>query len=84
MSTLESIAMKGTEAVKHLRRQKRAEGFPFMINDDNLPSGQCYLEQPDGSIQLVTLSTNGRNFDIVRELNVQERESLRLKYGLSD
>lgn len=82
MSILESIAMKGTEAVKRLRREQLAEGFSFMINDDSLPSGQCYLEQPDGSIQLVKLSTNGRDFDVVRELSAQEREDLRLKYGL--
>lgn len=84
MSTLQSIAIKGTEAVKRLRRQKLASGLPFMINDDGLPSGQCYLEQPDGSIQLVKLAENARDFDFIRELSIQESNELRLKYGLSD
>ncbi len=83
MTTLQSIAMKGTEAVKRLRRQNLAEGFPFMINDDSLPSGQCYLEQPDGSVQLVKLATNGRDFDLIRELSVQESNLLRAKYELA-
>lgn len=84
MTTLQSIAMKGTEAVKRLRRQTLDEGFPFMINDEGLPSGHCYLEQPDGSIQLVTLATNGRDFDLVHELTIQESNDLRVKHGLSD
>lgn len=70
--------------MKRLRQQNLAEGFPFMINDDGLPSGQCYLEQPDGSIQLVRLATNSRDFDLVRQLNAQESNDLRLKYGLTD
>lgn len=76
--------MKGTAAVKRLRRQTLAEGFPFMVNDDSLPSGHCYLEQPNGSIQLVKLATNGRDFDFVRELGAQESSDLRTKYGLFD
>ena len=84
MQTLQSIEAKGTAAVKRLRRQKLASGIPFMINDTNLPSGQCYLEYPNGSIQLVTLSTDAKNFDEVRELSEQESILLRMKYGLSD
>lgn len=83
MLSLESIAAKGTEAVKRLRREQLTEGFSFMINDDGLPSGQCYLEQPDGSVQLVELATNGRDFDSVRELSAQESDNLRAKYGLT-
>lgn len=84
MSTLQSTAAQGTEAVKRLRRQKLASGLPFMINDSELLSGQCYLEQPDGSIQLVKLAASTRDFDFVRELSEQERRQLRSKYGLTD
>ncbi|NTS39424.1 hypothetical protein HRG84_00785 [Flavisolibacter sp. BT320] len=74
---------KGTAAVKHLRKQKLAAGVPFMINSNELPSNQCYLEFPDGSIQLVSLSKNGRDFNIIRDLSTQESQQVRVKFGLA-
>lgn len=84
MLTLQNIERKGTAAVKRLRSQKLANGLPFMINSKELPSNQCYLEYPDGSIHLVTLSRTARDFDMIRELSIQERSRLRIKYKLAD
>ena len=33
--------------IKSLRKEKHAQGLP-MINSNELPSYQCYLEYPDG------------------------------------
>lgn len=83
MLTLQNIEEKGTAAVKRLRIQKLAKGLPFMINSKELPSNQCYLEYPDGSIHLVILSKNARDFDIIRELSTQESRRLRTKFKLA-
>lgn len=40
----------GNAAVKKLRITKLRNGHPFMINSEDLPGYQCYLEYPDGSI----------------------------------
>lgn len=50
MLTLQNIEKKGTEAVKRLRIQKLEKGLPFIINSKELPSNQCYLEYPGGTI----------------------------------
>lgn len=84
MLTLQNIQGKGTAAVKRLRTQKLAKGLPFMINSKELPSNQCYLEYPNGSIHLVTLSKTAREFDVIRELSIQESSRLRIRYKLSD
>jgi hypothetical protein len=69
MIELKSIERKGTEAVGKLRQQKLSNGHPFMINSKALPTIQCYLEFPDGSIKLATLKKSGRDFEIIRELS---------------
>ena len=38
--------------IKSLRKEKLSQGLPFMINSEDLPSYQCYLEYPDGSIKI--------------------------------
>ena len=75
---------KGTAAVKRLRRQKLAKGLPFMINAKELPSNQCYLEYPDGTIQLASLAENKRDFNLVRQLSPLEAKQLRMKFKLAD
>ncbi len=80
---LQNIERKGTAAVKRLRCQKLAKGVPFMINSKELPSGQCYLEHSNGTIQLVTLSKGTKDFDVIRELDLQETSRLRIKFGLA-
>jgi hypothetical protein len=84
MLLLQNIEKKGTAAVKRLRSQKLAKGLPFMINSKELPSYQCYLEYPSGIIQLVTLSKNARDFDVIRELSIPESKRLRSKLKLAD
>jgi len=63
---------KGTEAVKRLREEKLRNGVPFMINAKELPTNQAYLEYPDGTIKLVSVSKGARQFTFVRELTKEE------------
>ncbi|WP_257670955.1 hypothetical protein [Parapedobacter tibetensis] len=53
MSELEVLENIGTSAVRRLRNSKLSTGKPFMINADELPSGQSYLEYPDGKVWVV-------------------------------
>jgi hypothetical protein len=52
MTALQSIEKIGNEAVQELRLLKLRNGQAFMINSKDLKSSQCYLEYPDGSIQM--------------------------------
>jgi hypothetical protein len=53
-----------------------------MINSNDLPRNQCYLEYPDGKITLVSFSRATRDFMPVRKLSNVEAASLRGKFGL--
>ena len=83
MTALQTIGKIGTEAVQNLRLQKLRSGNPFMINSKDLEPCQCYLEYPDGSIQLVFLKKAAREFTVIRTLSSSEELSLRSRYGLS-
>lgn len=83
MEKLQKIERTGTAAVKRLRNQKLLKGLPFMINSKELPSNQCYLEYPNGSVKLATLAKNGRDFEIIRELTPLESRRLRTKFKLA-
>lgn len=80
--TSKELSKVGTDAVKRLRVQKLSEGFPFMINSNDLPLGQCYLEYPNGKIVLSTLSSESRDFVMIRELTYAEGQELRMKFDL--
>jgi len=82
MSDLEVLEDIGTAAVKRLRQQELAAGFPFLINSKELPSKQSYLEYPDGSISIVTVAANKRSFDTVRKLSTDEVQALRNRFNL--
>lgn len=82
MGELEVIERIGTNAVKKLRESKLAAGLPFMINSKDLPSKQCYLEFPDHSIQIVTVSADAHSFITIQILEPQEADLIRLKYSL--
>jgi hypothetical protein len=71
------LEQSGLLALQHLRRDKLKNGHPFMINSSKLPVGQCYLEFPDGTIQIVTLSRTKKDFEVVRELSIEEQTSIR-------
>jgi hypothetical protein len=81
MTALQTIEKIGNEAVQELRLQKLRNGQPFMINSKELKSNQCYLEYPDGTIQLVFLKNAAREFTVIRTLSRPETESLRKRYG---
>jgi len=82
MSELEVIERIGTSAVKQLRDNKLAAGVPFMINSKDLPSKQSYLEYPDHSIQIVTVSADAHSFITVKVLDAREADLVRVKYNL--
>ncbi|MBN9381108.1 MAG: hypothetical protein J0H74_10095 [Chitinophagaceae bacterium] len=81
MTALQTIEKMGNEAVQKLRLQKLANGRPFMINSKDLETNQCYLEYPDGKIQLVFLKNAAKEFTVIRTLSSVEEHSLRKKYG---
>lgn len=66
----------GLLAIQILRKEKLDRGHTFMINSGALPDDQCYLEHPDGSIEVVTISHSKKNFETVRVLSNQESVSL--------
>lgn len=71
------LEQSGLLALQDLRKNKLKQGHPFMINSGKLPVGQCYLEFPDGTIQLVTLSRTRIDFEVIRKLSVKEQITLR-------
>jgi hydrogenase maturation factor HypF (carbamoyltransferase family) len=83
MTALQIIEKTGNEAVQKLRLQKLRSGRPFMINSKDLESNQCYLEYPDGSIQLVFLENAAKEFTMIRTLSPSEELALRSRFGLS-
>jgi hypothetical protein len=78
------MQLAGTIAVKNLRRNKLQNGQPFMINSNDLPGNQCFIEYPDATIKLVTISGSGLDFVVIRVLSENESIALRQKYNLSD
>lgn len=71
------LEQSGLLAIQLLRRNKLKHGHPFMINSHKLPDDQCYLEYPDGSIQLVTMCRSKKDFEVIRELSTEEQTSIR-------
>lgn len=63
--------------IKSLRRKKLSHGLSFMINSDMLPSYQCYMEYPDGSIKIVEANSQASDFKIIQELDFLNAEVLR-------
>lgn len=82
MNTLQRYGQIGTDAVRKLRENKLRAGLPFMINVDDLSSNQCYLELPNGVIQLVELNSRKDDFSVVRILSETEVEQIRTELQL--
>ena len=80
MTALQTIEQIGNQAVKRLRVKKLRNGLPFMINSNELNSDQCYLEFPDGKIQLVYLEHAAKEFTVIRTLSISEEQLLRKKF----
>lgn len=80
MSTINLTSKKGTSAVKRLREQKLRSGLPFMINVRELSTNQCYLEYPNGIINLIAIAHSSRDMEIIRELTSLEADLLRDRF----
>ena len=76
------IEERTRKAILELRKTKLISGHPFMINTEEHPVGQCWLEYPDGYIHLVTLSKCKTDFEIIRVLSIEESNSLRKSLGI--
>lgn len=77
------LERSGLLAIQLLRKTKLKQGHPFMINSSTLPVDQCYLEFPDGTIQLVTLNRKKKDFEIVRDLSAEEQTSIKKCFSLA-
>jgi hypothetical protein len=66
----------GTIALRNLRKEKFAMGFPFMINVAGLPDFQCYFEYPDGSMSLVMLDDSKRDFIEIEKLSTKAAKQI--------
>ena len=66
-----------TNKIKSLRKEKHAQGLPFMINSDELPSYQCYLEYPDGTIKIAEANSKESDFIIIEELDFLNAELIK-------
>lgn len=82
MKQLQEIERTGNAAVRKLRLNKLKKGLPFMINSKDLPRYQCYLEYPDGSIELVSITKEAREFTFIRQLSLHEVNTIRLRFNL--
>lgn len=80
---IKQLEKAGTEAIRNLRAGKFREGLPFMINSKALPSDQCYLEYPDGTVVHVKLSRSNNDFKIISEFSPQEGLDIRKKFKLA-
>lgn len=68
--------------IKALRRKRLSDGLTFMINSDSLPSGQCYLEYPNGLIVIAEANSKETDFKIIEELDGFEINRLRKELKL--
>jgi hypothetical protein len=82
MNNLEVLSVIGTNAVKRLRDDKLASGIPFMINSKDLPRKQSYLEFPDRTIQIVTVSEDAHSFVTLKTLDASQADAVRQRYNL--
>jgi len=82
MSDLEVLENIGTAAVMQLRKEKLASGKSFMINSEELPAKQSYMEYPDGTINIVTIAPDERSFVTIRKLSDTEAQAVRHQFNL--
>lgn len=82
MGTIEELKAVGGIVVRRLRRQKLDNGKPFLIWTSKLPKNQSYLEYPDHSIKIVTLSPDLKSFTIIEELSTRQAHVIRQELNL--
>ncbi len=80
--TAKKLEKSASKAIKQLRKNRLQQGLPFMINSDLLPSNQCYLEYPDGSMKIVEADPKGSDFKVIEELGYFDIEFVRRKLKL--
>ncbi len=73
----------GTIALRNLRKEKFAMGFPFMINVSGLPDYQCYFEYPDGSMSLVMLDASKKDFIEIEKLSNKDAKQILIDNNLN-
>lgn len=81
--SIKQLEKSGMQAIKNLRAGKFKLGQPFMINSELLPSDQCYMEYPDGSVIHVKLSRQLNDFKIITAFTPQEGLEIRKKFNLA-
>lgn len=84
LKSIQDIQKAGNEAVRRLRQKKLNSGHPFMINSKKLPKGQCYLEFPDGHIELVSIASTKRDFHMIRPFTNDESMKIRRQHRLPE
>lgn len=82
MANVQQLEQIGHKAILELRLNKLSRGKPFMINSNNLPSHQCYMEYADGKITIEQINESRNDFEVVRELSAKEAAQLRIALGL--
>ena len=80
---IKRLEKSGIQAIRSLRESKLKNGLPFMINAKTLPSDQCYLEYPNGSIVLVTLSRKENDFKVITQYSPEEGGAIRKQFKLA-
>lgn len=78
----ELLAARARTATLALRRREHAAGHPFMLGGDGLPTGQVYLEYPDGRIAVAHYPGGGQPHRVLRWLEPAERETIRHRFNL--
>ena len=73
----------GIIALRNLRKEKFAMGFPFMINVSGLPDYQCYFEYPDGSMTLVMLDASKKDFIEIEKLSNKDAMQILIDNNLN-
>jgi hypothetical protein len=87
METTDTIAAMNSRilaATIQLREDALNKGNPFMMFSENLPSGEAYLEYPDGHIEITKIDEEdeGNKMKSVKTLSKVEADKVRYEYGL--
>jgi len=83
MGTIEELRKISQTVVRRLRKQKLEKGQPFLIWSPELPKDQSYLEFPDHSIKIVSISHDMKSFTVISELNTIQAGKIRETLGLN-
>lgn len=80
---LKRLENSANKAILILRKNKLKSGLFFMINSDQLPPDECYLEYPDGFITRVVLSRKHNDFKPLEKYSLKESDEIRKKFKLA-